>query len=158
MRLSQRRVIKLNLHVDDVRHSRPRHLGHVLGRPNPASDRNAPGQPCHVHYESPVQTLASCVKMPPQIASISQSLRPMPISHGRTLSNLRPLTCFHFTVSLSNRAAPATPSPVTSVLFSRIFNLSNRIFASESASSSAPPSEFITGHNPTISNKYFIAR
>src|SRR5437870_5571188 len=51
MPLGQGCVVKLNLHVDDVRHARPRHRRHVLCRPNPATDRNPAGYPRHVHPE-----------------------------------------------------------------------------------------------------------
>jgi hypothetical protein len=49
VRRRQRGVVELNLHVDDVRHSRPRHRRHVVSRPNPAPNRNAVSEPRHVH-------------------------------------------------------------------------------------------------------------
>src|SRR5579864_2250861 len=47
--LGQRRVVKLDLHVDDVRDPRLRHRRHILRVPDPASDRNPICQPGNIH-------------------------------------------------------------------------------------------------------------
>src|ERR1700724_715820 len=54
MRLSQRRVVKFNLHVENVGYASARHLCHVLRGPNATPDRNSTRHPCDIHHESPV--------------------------------------------------------------------------------------------------------
>jgi len=49
IRYRQSRIVKLNLHIEDVRHTGACHLRHVLSVPNPAPDRNSVGNPSHVH-------------------------------------------------------------------------------------------------------------
>src|SRR5579864_3771135 len=54
VRLRQRRVIKLDLHVDHMGNAGPRHCRHVLLVPDPTSDRDPAGYPCHIHALIPV--------------------------------------------------------------------------------------------------------
>src|ERR1700733_5572441 len=49
MRHSQRGIVELDLHVDDVRDSRAPHLRHVVRRPNSPPGRDPVSQPGHIH-------------------------------------------------------------------------------------------------------------
>src|SRR5229473_7165179 len=49
VRLRQRPVVELDLHVDDVRDSRARHRRHVLRVPNPAPNCDPVGHPRYIH-------------------------------------------------------------------------------------------------------------
>ena len=50
--LGQRRVVELDLHVDDVGDAGAGHLRHLVVRPDTAPDRDAVGHPGHVHSPS----------------------------------------------------------------------------------------------------------
>src|SRR5579863_10527182 len=64
MRPRQRRVVELDLHVDDVRNSRPRHRRHVLRVPDPTPDRDPVRQPCNIHSHSASSDLSLSRKVP----------------------------------------------------------------------------------------------
>ena len=61
VRLGQRRVVKLDLHVDDVGNSRPHQFDHVPVVPDAPTNRDSVGDPGHVHarLRSPVAACAS---------------------------------------------------------------------------------------------------
>src|ERR1700680_496767 len=105
MRLSQRRVVKFNLHVENVCYARASHLCHVLRGPNATPDRNSTRHPSHIHLESPVWQVFVKHRGPnPQVAALSQSRGPTASRRRPLLSNLRPLIDFHSTASLAGSA------------------------------------------------------
>src|SRR5580704_12224968 len=115
---SQRRIIELNVHIDDVRNPRLRYLRHILRRPNPASDRNPVGQPCDIHSypvcpvpDAPSLAFFLRIALLGRARSASRSLRRMGnFAPGPTLTATRSFCCTaspHSTVSFTpDRASP----------------------------------------------------
>src|ERR1700722_6116947 len=98
---TQRRIIELNLHIDDVRNPRLRHLRHILRRPNPASNRNPVGQPCDIHSypvwpvpDAPALAFFLRIALLGRALSASRSLRRMGnFAPGPTLIATRSSCC-----------------------------------------------------------------
>src|SRR5512135_526844 len=149
-RIRQPRIVELNLHVDDVRHPRPRHLRHVLRVPDSAPDRDPAGHPTHIHAAHSVTTrLASRFPHKPRGGKL---LRDSP-TRWPAVRHQRPMIPFHSTASLplpgSAGKTFVTPGPAC------IPNCPNSAVASPP--SSPPSASSPAGNSPTSSNRNFIA-
>src|SRR5215467_11017025 len=76
MRSSQRRIIELNLHIQNMTYTSARHRRHVVCRPNSTSDRDAAGHPRHVHSAIPAVPVQSRAAIARQVIQFQMTNGP----------------------------------------------------------------------------------
>ncbi len=143
--LRQRRVIELDLHVDDMRDPGGSHLRHLLFDPDPASDRNPIGHPCHVHALMPVSSHKLLIQKPhrtqrhPEPGPKLHANSAIPATSPKT-QNLSPEDPMPEFLILPNRSPPSSEEPCPRLLPPRVACAETQIWsAAPSPDRCCPP-------------------